>query len=105
MRVARGFARYLAAFDPSTEVPPSDLLPCSKYRPTPYIFTETETRALMAAARSLQPPLRAATFEALIGLLASTGLRISEAMALDRDDIRWADALLVVRQSKYNKSR
>ena len=105
MRVARGFARYLAAFDPSTEVPPQDLFPCSKYRPTPYIYTEAETLALMAAARSLQPPLRAATYEALIGLLASTGLRISEATALDRDDVHWRDSSLVVRESKYNKSR
>lgn len=105
MRVARGFARYLAALDPSTEVPPPDLFPCGKYRPAPYIYTEAETLALMAAARTLQPPLRAATFEALVGLLASTGLRISEAMALDRDDVCWDDALLVVRESKYNKSR
>ena len=105
MRVARGFARYLAAFDPSTEVPPADLFPCSKYRPTPYIYTEAETLALMAAARSLQPPLRAATYEALIGLLAATGLRISEATALDRDDVHWRGSSLVVRESKYNKSR
>ena len=105
MRVARGLARYLAAFDPSTEVPPQDLFPCSKYRPTPYIYTEAETLALMAAARTLQPPLRAATYEALIGLLASSGLRIGEATALDRDDVHWRDSSLVVRESKYNKSR
>jgi integrase len=105
MRVARGFARYLAAFDRNTEVPPQDLFPCSKYRPTPYIYTEAETLALMAAARTLQPPLRAATYEALIGLLASTGLRISEATALDRDDVDWRGCSLVVRESKYNKSR
>jgi integrase len=105
MRVARGFARYLAPFDPGTEVPPADLFPCSKYRPTPYIYTEAETVALMSAARSLWPPLRAATYEVLIGLLASTGLRISEAMSLDRDDVHWRDSSLVVRESKYNKSR
>ncbi|HMK97337.1 MAG TPA: tyrosine-type recombinase/integrase [Acidimicrobiales bacterium] len=105
MRVARAFARYLAALDPSTEVPPPDLFPCSKYRPTPYIYTETETLGLMAAARTLLPPLRAATFETLIGLFASTGLRISEATALDRGDLHWGDASLVVRESKYNKSR
>ena len=105
MRVARGFARYLAAFDPRTEVPPADLFPCSKYRPTPYIYTEAETLALMAAACNLRPPLRAATYEALIGLLASTGLRISEATALDRDDVHWRGSSLVVRESKYNKSR
>ena len=105
MRVARGFASYLAAFDPGTEVPPRELFPCSKYRPTPYIYTEAETLALMAAARALRPPLRAATYETLIGLLVSTGLRISEAMALDRDDVHWADASLLVREPKFNKSR
>jgi integrase len=105
MRVARGFARYLAALDPSTEVPPADLFPCAKHRPTPYIYTEAETLALMAVAGDLLPPLRAATFEALIGLLASSGLRISEAMALDKGDVVWAEGLLVVREPKYGKSR
>ena len=63
--------------------------PRGKYRPVPYIYSEAETLALMAAARSLQPPLRAATFETLIGLLAATGMRVSEATALDRDDVHW----------------
>jgi integrase len=59
----------------------------------------------MAAARRLRPPLRAATFEALIGLLACTGLRIGEAIRLDRADFDRAHGLLTVRDSKFGKSR
>ena len=105
MRVVRSFARHLHALEPDTEVPPADLFPAGKYRPTPYIYCDTDITALMTAARRLAPPLRAATFETLIGLLAATGMRIGEAMALDRSDIDWADQLLTVRDSKYGKSR
>lgn len=105
LRAVRGFARYLRAFDPACEVPPLELLPASKYRPTPYLYREEEILALMAAARKLRPPLRAATFETLIGLLACTGLRIGEAIRLDRDDFDPTHALLTVRDSKFGKSR
>jgi len=98
-------ARFLATLDPRTEIPPAELFPARKYRPTPHIYEDTEVTALMAAARELAPPLRAATFETLIGLLAATGLRIGEAMALDCADIDWLGAVLTVRNSKYNKSR
>jgi len=86
LRAVRGFARYLKTLDPACEVPPLELLPASKHRPIPYLYREEEILALMAAARRLRPPLRAATFETLIGLLACTGLRIGEAIRLDRDD-------------------
>lgn len=105
MRVVRSFARYLHTLDPATEIPPVDLFPCRKYRPTPYLYSDAEVAALMAAARQLAPPLRATTFETLIGLLAATGLRISEAMRLDRDDLDKVNGLLTVRYSKYGKSR
>jgi integrase len=105
MRVVRSFACYLFALDPRTEVPSAELFPARKYRPTPHIYEESEVTALMVAARALVPSLRAATFETLIGLLAATGLRIGEAMALDRDDVDWSGAALMVRDSKYNKSR
>lgn len=105
LRAVRGFARYLKALDPACEVPPLELLPASKYRPAPYLFREEEIIALMAAARRLRPPLRAATFETLIGLLACTGLRIGEAIRLDRDDFDPTHGLLVVRASKFGKSR
>ena len=105
LRAVRSFARYLHALDPACEVPPIELLPASKYRPAPYLYRDEEIVALMAAAGALRPPLRAATFETLIGLLACTGLRIGEAIRLDRDDVDPTHGLLTVRDSKFGKSR
>lgn len=105
MRVTRSFARYLHSIDPRTEVPPADLFPGSKYRPTPHIYSDTEIAALMVACRELSPSLRAVTFETLLGLLAATGLRVGEAMALDCTDVDFEAGLLTVRNTKFNKSR
>jgi len=105
MRAIRGFARYLRGIDSATEIPPLELLPARRHRPTPHIYTEQEIAALMAAARTLRPALRAATIETLIGLLACTGLRVGEAFALDRADIDATNRLLRIRDSKYGKSR
>jgi integrase/recombinase XerD len=105
MRAVRGFTRYLHGIDPATEIPPLELLPARRHRPTPHIYTEQEIAALMAAASTLRPTLRAATIETLIGLLACTGLRVSEAFALDRADIDATNRLLRIRDSKYGKSR
>lgn len=81
MTVARGFARHLQALDPRTEVPPTGLLaPPTTHRAVPYLYSEADIAALMAAARALPSPLRAATYETLIGLLAVTGMRIGEAI-------------------------
>ena len=68
-------------------------------------LSDEEIVALMAAAGALRPPFRAATFRTLIGLLACTGLRIGEALRLDRDDVDLADGVLTVRDSKFGKSR
>jgi integrase/recombinase XerD len=87
LRAVRGFARYLHALDPACEIPPLELLPASKYRPAPYLYRDEEIVALMTAASMLHPPLRAATFRTLIGLLACSGLRIGEAIRLDREDL------------------
>jgi len=105
LRAVRSFARYLQALDPSCEVPPIELLPASKHRPAPYLYRDQEVVALMAAARGLRPPLRAATLETLIGLLACTGLRIGEAIRLDRENFDPARGVLTVRDSKFGKSR
>jgi integrase/recombinase XerD len=105
LRAVRGFARYLHALDPACEVPPIELLPASKYRPAPYLYRDEEIIALMTAAGGLRPPLRAATFQTLIGLLACTGLRIGEAIRLDREDFDPATQLLTIRDSKFGKSR
>lgn len=104
--VARGFARYLSGIDPRTEVPPAGLIPIRRQRRPPFIYTEADIAALRhRARRSIPQPLRAATYETLIGLLASTGLRVGEAIRLDRHDIDWHEGVLLVRRSKFGKSR
>jgi integrase/recombinase XerD len=105
MRAVRGFARYLHGIDPATEIPPLELLPARRHRPTPHIYSEAEIAALMTAAWTLRPALLAATMETLIGLLACTGLRVGEAFALDRADIDTDNPLLQIRDSKFGKSR
>ncbi len=105
LSMVRGFARYLQTVDPAAQVPPADLLPARARRAVPYLYSDTEIAALMAAARVLRNPLKAATFETLIGLLAVTGMRGSEAMRLDRGDLDAAAGLLTVRATKFRKSR
>ncbi len=106
MLVVRGFARYMAGIDPRTEIPPAGLIPFRQRWRAPFIYSEAEVVALMRHARRAIPePLRAATFETLIGLFASTGLRIGEAIKLDRSDIDWSEGVLLVRESKFMKSR
>jgi integrase/recombinase XerD len=98
--IVRGFADYLRNIDPDTEVPPRDLLPARQQRVAPYLYSATDIAALMAAARSLNPPLRATTYETFIGLLSITGLRLGEALALNRDDLDKKRLLLTVRHAK-----
>jgi integrase/recombinase XerD len=105
MTVARGFARHMASIDPLTEVPPTGLIPSrQRWRP-PFIFSAADVEALMAAARSIHQPLAAATHEAVIWLLAVTGMRVGEGIRLDRGDINWTDGVLLIRESKFGKSR
>lgn len=104
--VVRGFARYLVGIDPRTEIPPTGLIPLRRRRRPPFIYSDAEILALMQQARSgIRQSLCAATYETLIGVLAATGLRISEAIQLDRADIAWTGGVLLVRESRFNKSR
>lgn len=105
LSVVRAFARHLHVIDPLHQVPPTGSLPARTHRAVPYLYSEADIAALMAAARQLRSPLRAATFETLIGLLAVTGLRIGEALRLDRDDVNLHDGVLRIRQAKFGKSR
>ncbi len=106
LSAVRGFAAYLHALDPATEIPPADLLGAPGYQPAPpYLYSDADVAALLAAARRLTPPLWAATSETLLGLLATTGMRIGEAMRLDRGDVDWDEGALVVRNSKFGRSR
>ena len=68
----RGFARYLHAIDPAHEVPPPGLLGVPRRRPTPYIYAPGQIAEILRATQRLQPPLRAATYRTLLGLLAAT---------------------------------
>ena len=101
----RPFTRWLQQFDPRTEVPDATVFGGVGQRLAPHIYTEQETVDLLAAARRLDPDLRGATYEALFGLLASTGLRVSEAVHLMDADVELKSGLLTVRQTKFAKSR
>jgi integrase/recombinase XerD len=99
LAAVRGFAAYLHGTDPSVQVPPAGLIRRGNDRATPYLYSETEIGAVIAAAGALRPRFRAATYQALISLLAASGIRIGEALALDRDGV------LIVRDSKFGKTR
>jgi integrase/recombinase XerD len=102
---ARGFARYLKTIDPATEIPPAGIWPSVSPRPRPYIWAEADIGRLLAAARTLRPPLRAATYEALFGLIAATGMRLGEAIALERADADLDGGVLIIRDGKFGLSR
>lgn len=105
MTVARGFARHMAGIDPRTEIPPLGLIPSrQRWRP-PFLFSPADVAALMEQARWIRWRLAAATHETVIGLLAATGMRVGEAIRLDRCDIDWTEGVLIVRESKFGKSR
>lgn len=105
LSVVRGFARHLHALDPGHEVPPSDLLPSQPCRATPYLYADEDVAAIVAAAAMLRTPHCTATYRTLIGLLAVTGMRVGEAIALDRSDFDSSARLLTIRRGKFGKSR
>jgi integrase/recombinase XerD len=105
LSVARGFARYLRARDGVSEVPPTDLLPSGRRRLAPHLYSEADIAALMAATATIHFPFRGATHRTLIGLLAVTGRRIGEAIALDRDDVDLAAGCVTVRAGKWGAAR
>ena len=105
--MVRGFASWLSTIDSRTQVPPHRLLPSRRRRNKPHIFSPAEIRRLMKEASRLVSPtgLRALTYRTLIGLLAATGLRPGEALALNKSDVDLNDGILSIRQSKFGKSR
>jgi len=107
LEVVRCFARHRAIFDPATEIPPERLLGSAHRRTDPYIYSETELSTLLAAAGQLssRTGLRPRTYATLIGLMICTGLRISEALKLSRGDVDWGHGTLMIRESKFHKSR
>ncbi len=105
LSAVRGYATYLHALDPIHEVPAADLLPQRTRRACPYLYSDADVAALIAATGTLRTPLRRATLATLIGLLTVTGIRVGEAIALDRGDIDLDTGLLMVRHGKFDKAR
>ena len=107
LSMVRRFAVWLNVFDPRTEVPPKRLLNARHRRNKPYIYNYQEIQRLMAEASRLPSStgLRARTYETLIGLLAVTGLRPGEALALNMSDVDLQNGILSIRQTKFGKSR
>jgi integrase len=106
LRTVVHFARYLQAEDARHEVPPENA--CGRHRPQrrpPFLFTPQDVNALVREARLLSPAgsLQPLVYSTLLGLLASTGLRISEALNLQLKDV--TPEGLVVRDTKFGKSR
>ena len=103
----RGFARHWSAHDPQTEVPPSGLLPHRPGRAHPYLYSDDEVRQLLEAALQLPSAhgLRGPTYRCLLGLLAVSGLRISEARNLKTDAVDLNEGILTIRGAKFGKSR
>lgn len=106
LAATRLLAKYMLTIDPATQVPPTDLLRSPHPRATPFIYSPSDITALLdAAGRSTNVALIAATYRTLIGLLTVTGMRVGEAINLDRDEVDLHEAVLTVRQGKFGKSR
>lgn len=107
IEILRGFAKYWLRFDPTTEIPPRDLFGPPHRRLVPHIYTDEEISMLMDAAKHLTPlnGLRPATCSTVFGLLASSGLRISETINLTRTDVDLGVGILTIREAKFHKSR
>ena len=107
LAMVRRFALWYSVTDPRTQVPPEGLLPHRYRRKPPYIYTDDEIECLIRVAWQLPSPrgLRAHTYATLFGLLAVTGMRINEALKLDRVDVGLVDGILSIRRTKFGKSR
>jgi integrase/recombinase XerD len=105
--MVRRFALYCQAIDSRTEIPPAGLLPDHYRRKPPYIYSEQEISRLIEAARQLRSAtgLRSYTYSTLLGLLTVTGMRLSEGLHLEREDVDLISGSLTIRQSKFGKTR
>jgi len=101
----RGFANYVRILDSRTALLPRYLVAWRKQRPQPHIYSGQEIFALMRVSRQLSLPLLRATYFTLIGLLAATGMRLGEALALEDRDVDWSRSVLLVRRTKFQKTR
>jgi integrase/recombinase XerD len=107
LRHLRGFARHHLASDPTTQIPPVDVVPSRLRRRQPYLYSDEQLRRLMGCALTLAPAdgLRPWTYYCFLGLLAAAGLRLSEAIRLEVGDVDLDRGVLTIRQTKFGKSR
>ena len=107
LSMVRQFARWLSALEPRHQVPPHRLLAVRHRRNPPHIYTDGEVSCLMTEAARLASPkgMKPLNLETLIGLLAATGLRPGEAAALETRDVDLQAELLIVRESRFGKTR
>jgi integrase len=101
--VVRGFAGYLHALDAAVEIPPTDVLRVRRHRRTPYLYSQADIDALITATCLLRPPLRAATYRGVVGLLAVTGMRVGEVIALDDVDVDLHTGVVAINDAKFGK--
>ncbi|MFE3733046.1 tyrosine-type recombinase/integrase, partial [Nocardia sp. NPDC059154] len=105
MGVARRFCAWLATLDPATEIPPTGIFPTHRHRPAPYLWSPQDIERLIGAARALNRPLHATTLATLFGLLAATGMRIGEAVALRRADVDLDTGIITIHHAKLDRDR
>lgn len=105
LAIARGFAACLQTIDPATEIPPAGVFAVRCQRPTPCLWSHEEICRLLQAARTLHPPLKAASCEALFGLLAVTGMRVGEATALKVADADLRNGVITISEQAAELER
>jgi integrase len=105
--IVRRFAAWHHTIDPRTEVPPAGLLAHRYRRKPPHLYSDGDVARIVQAAGTLPSTrgLRGRTYATLFGLLAATGMRLSEGLHLDRDDVDLGQSLLIIRRTKFGKSR
>jgi integrase/recombinase XerD len=105
LAIARGFALYIETIDPATEIPPAGAFVARYLRPTPYLWSREDVCRVLEAASGLRPPLKAASYQALFGLLAVTGMRVGEAVALEPGDVDLDDGVITIREQTAKLER
>lgn len=101
----RGFTRYLHGMDPSVEIPSNDWLSLRRNRQRPYLYSSNDINGLLQATATLKPSFRAATYKTLFGLLAVTGMRVGEALSLDRHHVNLNAGTVYITDTKFRKNR
>jgi site-specific recombinase XerD len=104
LSAVRGFAKHYRAYDPRTEIPECPF-PCRRVRQPPHIYSDAQISTLLALARQLRDRTLSESYTTLLALLAATGMRVGEALALDDTDVDIKRSLIIVRCGKFGKSR